>query len=874
MTVVERRLTLRRVQAMAYKVKRQGRRTGVLCFLVELRGVDAGGAEVVGLGEGQARDELTGDRGSTSWEMLTECVSRLHEREIFVADARGAVATAQTIMEEFAAVAAEYEVDANRPSPFRGTMLALEVALLDLMARALGVPLADLLGTGQTSVTAHAAPVPRRTGAAELRELLRNQAGKFPATLLLGAGDVDDDLALLEQVSEINRSDGAGGGDMPLWIDLRGKLDRGDAKAFVKAVVDSVAAGRLPREIVIEQPVGGRDCDFMSLLQRTADRRTRAKGLSDVDVRVMTDARFWMPETLGRRARYKLLARRLRIGRRSPRALHLRPAQVGGVLASVELARRVTAAHPDVRICLGSLSGATRVTAGLVRNLAFSIPGLDSVADATVAESAMVNAPSKAGIGESVDYATVLGGATEFFSLPAPAAPTNRGQAANAYPEVTYLQPLGSNGTKGHLLEREALARGLSSVRYSKGAFTITDGAQEPLSFKWSRSPLSSAVSLALCTHKEATRLRLQRAGVPVPRGTTFAADNYDAARAFVRRIGYPVVVKPAMGVRGIGVVANIRDDDALEAAFVQLKASKLGGDDFIVEQHVDGKDYRIVVIGDEVIGAILREPGSVVGDGVRSVGELVVAKNISRRDNPHLWGRPVQYDEAARYQMERAGITLDYVPKPGESVVLSGSCSLSQGGESIDVLDELHPDIKDAAVRAVKAVPGLAFCGVDFLLEDHTKPLDGQQAGICELNAHAAIGNCEYPLYGTGRPVARTLVERVIDEFGLKTTERADALALRLVIRGRVAGVGYRAWMRRRARRYGLTGWVRNIDRRTVEAVVVGGMEPATALVAAAVLGPRAAIPTDVTTTHLDDPPRLDDFEIKRTVKERARAR
>lgn len=859
-----RTLTLHRVQAMAYQVKVRGKKSGATNFLVQLRASDDAGREFVGLGESQPRDAATGDRGDTSWDFLAACVTQLHKREIPVSDASAALATVQTIMSEFDAVSSNYRADAARLVPFRGTLVGLETALLDLVARALDMPLATMLGSRRTTVAAHTRAVSSRVSPDQLRELLREHGATFPATLLEGTDDVEQSVALLESAAEINASEYVGAPDKPLWIDLNGRLDRRQAGDLVKQVVRSIAAGRLPREVIIEQPVDSRDYDLLPALQRKADRAAASRRQPGADVRIMANSGLWLRSALGRRARLGLRLRRLvSVRRPAPRAVYVRPAQVGGILATLELAEIIRLAHPQTAVYLGGMHGGTEVTAGLLRNLSMALPEIDSVADETMADEPVVTAPSEPGIGAKAPYEVVLEGAKEFLSIPEAPASTLDGRKSNVYPEVTYLQPLGSNGTKGHLLEREALALGLSTVRYSKGAFVATDGDHEPLSFKWSRSPLSSAVSLALCTHKEATRRRLQRAGVPVPRGNTFAAGAYEEAKAFVERIGYPVVVKPAMGVRGIGVAANIRDDDALQAAFDQLEASKLGRDEFIVEQHVEGKDYRIVVIGDDVIGAILREPGSVTGDDERTVAELVIAKNVARRDNPHLWGRPVKYDEAAQYQMRRAGITLEYVPKPGEKVVLSGSCSLSQGGESIDVLDELHPTIKDAAVRAVKAVPGLAFCGVDFLIEDHTKPLDGQQAGICELNAHAAIGNCEYPLYGTPRDVARTLMEQCVDQFGLNTTERATTLALHLTVRGRVTGVGYRAWMQRRARQYGLTGWVCNVDGRTVEAVVVGDMEPATALAAGAVLGPRAAVPTDVSTTHLEDRPQFDDFEI-----------
>src|SRR5699024_3131333 len=148
-----------------------------------------------------------------------------------------------------------------------------------------------------------------------------------------------------------------------------------------------------------------------------------------------------------------------------------------------------------------------------------------------------------------------------------------------------------------------------------------------------------------------------------------FAHGDFDSARKFVDRIGFPVVVKPTMGVRGIGVVANIRTDEDLESAFQQMSSSKLGGSDFIVEKHVNGANYRIVVVGDKVLAAILREPASVLGDGESTVAELLITKNSARRRNPHLWARPIKYDDAAKHELSKAGLTLDSVPAAGDRV-------------------------------------------------------------------------------------------------------------------------------------------------------------------------------------------------------------
>jgi D-alanine-D-alanine ligase-like ATP-grasp enzyme/acylphosphatase len=324
-------------------------------------------------------------------------------------------------------------------------------------------------------------------------------------------------------------------------------------------------------------------------------------------------------------------------------------------------------------------------------------------------------------------------------------------------------------------------------------------------------------------------------------------------ALAFAARIGYPVVVKPAAGVRGIGVVTNISNEEELREAFDLYARNPLGLDDLIVEQHVSGEDYRIVVVGDEVVSAIRREPASITGDGVHSVADLILFKNRIRTLNPHLRKRLIQYDDAARQLLLRANLALLSVPSEGQLLQLAYSNNISRGGDSIEVVDQLHPSIRNAAIRAVKAIPALEFCGLDFLLEDHTKPLHEQNAAVIELNAHGAIGTGQYPIWGTPRNVARMFLLHCAKRKGVELRfPPADHLALELKIRGRVTGVGYRRWLTRKAEEYGVSATATNVDSMTVKATIEGQLAPVAALANASVRGPHSSAPFWVAIEHV----------------------
>jgi len=66
--------------------------------------------------------------------------------------------------------------------------------------------------------------------------------------------------------------------------------------------------------------------------------------------------------------------------------------------------------------------------------------------------------------------------------------------------------------------------------------------------------------------------------------------------------------------------------------------------------------------------------------------------------------------------------------------------------------------------------------------------------------------------------------------------------IAVRLIIKGSVQGVGYRWWAQGEARRLGLDGWVRNLHDGSVELVAAGPQAAVEQMVEACWSGPPAA--------------------------------
>ena len=86
----------------------------------------------------------------------------------------------------------------------------------------------------------------------------------------------------------------------------------------------------------------------------------------------------------------------------------------------------------------------------------------------------------------------------------------------------------------------------------------------------------------------------------------------------------------------------------------------------------------------------------------------------------------------------------------------------------------------------------------------------------------------------------------------------------VRVVVSGRVQGVGYRAWTERHARRRGLSGSVRNRLDGSVEAVLSGPAEAVNGMLVAMRTGPSGARVDDVRESDAaDQGTATEDFQV-----------
>ena len=152
-------------------------------------------------------------------------------------------------------------------------------------------------------------------------------------------------------------------------------------------------------------------------------------------------------------------------------------------------------------------------------------------------------------------------------------------------------------------------------------------------------------------------------------------------------------------------------------------------------------------VDGDKLIAAARREPPLVVGDGKRTIRELVDHVNSDpRRGTGHATSlTKIRFDEIALATLASQGLDAESVPPKGKRVILRNNANLSTGGTATDVTDDVHPEVAERAIAAAKNI-GLDICGVDVVCETMLQPLEEQSGGIVEANAAPAAARTARP--------------------------------------------------------------------------------------------------------------------------------
>ena len=265
-------------------------------------------------------------------------------------------------------------------------------------------------------------------------------------------------------------------------------------------------------------------------------------------------------------------------------------------------------------------------------------------------------------------------------------------------------------------------------------------------------------IAVEISCDKEDTHNLLNDLGLPVPQQAMVYSER-EAVRG-AHKIGYPVVLKPLNANHGRGVSINLSTDEEVATAF-DVARDQGTSKAVLVESYITGFDHRMLVVGNELVAVAKRVPGHVVGDGKKTIEELVDEVNSDpRRGVGHEKVlTKLEIDSQAKRLLGNAGHELNTILPAGETFYLRDTANLSTGGTAIDLTDVVHPDNREMAIRAIQAV-GLDVGGVDFLTDDISQSYKDIGGAIVEVNAAAGFRMHVAPSEGAPRDVGGKVMD------------------------------------------------------------------------------------------------------------------
>ncbi len=312
------------------------------------------------------------------------------------------------------------------------------------------------------------------------------------------------------------------------------------------------------------------------------------------------------------------------------------------------------------------------------------------------------------------------------------------------------------------ILIRDALNRGVDvKVLDRKSNFLeLSAPGRKELVKQATKTSKDSYIAFLVMENKTVSKQLLSEAGIRVPDGETFAEP--EAALRFARSCSWQkVVIKPATTNFGIGI-SVIDPRGSAESLTSAISQAFSFAETILVEEYVEGGEYRFLVVDNETIAVCQRIPANVRGNGNSSIGELIAEKNRDpRRGRGHV--TPLEQIELGKTELgvlrEDYGYDEHSIPAEGEIIYLRKNSNISTGGDSIDVTDTTHAFYKRIAEEAAKTV-GARISGVDMIMLQ--PEVEGDYV-ILELNFNPVLYIHNYPYEGSNRRVG----EKILDLLG-----------------------------------------------------------------------------------------------------------
>jgi len=250
---------------------------------------------------------------------------------------------------------------------------------------------------------------------------------------------------------------------------------------------------------------------------------------------------------------------------------------------------------------------------------------------------------------------------------------------------------------------------------------------------------------------KDLTYLLWKREKIPIPRTTT--AFSPQEAKRKLKEIPRPWVIKDARGSLSRYVRVNVSDSQRAISIFEKLFSS-LRIKAVIIQEFVKGREFRVLVLKNKILGIVELTWPLIIGDGRLPVRKLL--RNLGK-----IAKCEITIDEDLKNLIKLQGYSLDSVLSKNKKIYIREYSSLKEGGKIRSVPVRVHPLTREMCFRATKAV-GLELGGLDIIAEDLSVSPQNQRLKFIEINGRPDLWLHHLPDEGKPVNVTREILKYI----------------------------------------------------------------------------------------------------------------
>jgi D-alanine-D-alanine ligase-like ATP-grasp enzyme len=248
------------------------------------------------------------------------------------------------------------------------------------------------------------------------------------------------------------------------------------------------------------------------------------------------------------------------------------------------------------------------------------------------------------------------------------------------------------------------------------------------------------------CRSKKQAREAFAEGKIPHAKGLIFLSPL--KAVGFAKEYGFPLVIKPNVSGFSRGSHFPINNFSELWKA---IFLAKLWWPTTVIEQYLEGQNYRVVVVQGKIMSVLQRYAPYVVGNGVDSISSLIDVENTTRQEmNLYPCIHPLQKGKVTRKFIKKKGYKLETVPADGEIVTLFYRISLAPGGVVRTIEQATIPEVNQELFKSVLKLFDANILGIDVILEKGIETdYRDQKCIFLEVNSRPYLKMHNFPRYG-----------------------------------------------------------------------------------------------------------------------------